>query len=308
MKTDSYFHRLLGGGNFRFDKLIIEGIDNEAVIKFHGPDIIKQETCLFHRDISSGNQYLDLLHSKVKTSLEEKKALPVVRFADGEYAFYRYSLECNGLYQQAMNVAEIKKAMPSHIEALKRIASTGKIAPLIFPGNAQNKKQALFSFLLRLKKDDTSIRFLDFMAANGIHLTGENYIPFYVVYAYLASENFAHLLDGKSLCIINSDFHEDSFRKWFEAFSTCPQLSHVAIPDSYVATRWDVIRDNILSRIPEDAELCLVGAGIGALQVCVDIAAQFSIPAIDAGHVMNMMNGLVDKSKGPRLYTIWKGR
>ena len=66
------------------------------------------------------------------------------------------------------------------------------------------------------------------------------------------------------------------------------------------------MKEQVLSSIPEDANLCLVGAGVGALLVCVDIAEKFSIPAIDAGHVLNMMNGREDKSKGPRLYTIWK--
>lgn len=66
------------------------------------------------------------------------------------------------------------------------------------------------------------------------------------------------------------------------------------------------MKESILPAIPSDTELCLVGAGVGALLVCVDIAKRFSIPAIDAGHVLNMMNGRVDKSQGPRLYTIWK--
>jgi hypothetical protein len=66
------------------------------------------------------------------------------------------------------------------------------------------------------------------------------------------------------------------------------------------------MRETALARIPAGVDVCLVGAGIGALQVCVDIAERFFVPAIDAGHVMNMMNGRVDKSGGPRLYTIWK--
>jgi hypothetical protein len=36
------------------------------------------------------------------------------------------------------------------------------------------------------------------------------------------------------------------------------------------------------------------------------VAKRFSIPAIDAGHVLNMMNDRVDKSNGARLYTLWK--
>ena len=73
-----------------------------------------------------------------------------------------------------------------------------------------------------------------------------------------------------------------------------------------MATQWTSIKEDVLKRIEPDVDLCLVGAGIGSLLVCVDIANQFSIPAIDAGHVLNMMNGREDKSGGPRLYTIHK--
>jgi len=50
----------------------------------------------------------------------------------------------------------------------------------------------------------------------------------------------------------------------------------------------------------------VVGAGIGSLLVCVDVAQEFSIPVIDAGHVLNMINNCEDKSGGARLYTIYK--
>jgi hypothetical protein len=268
--------------------------------------MVEQETCLFHRDVSSGNQYLELLHATVQKAIAEKAAMPIVRFADGEYAFYRHSLDCNGLYMQAENVAAIRQAMPSHIEAMRTLARRGKIAPLVFPGNTREKERGFFSFLRKSKNDDSAIGFLDFLAASGIELTGGNYIPFYAVYAYLVTGRFARLLDGKSVCVVNAEYNEAAFRRWFEAFSSAPRLSYAAIPDSYVATRWDSMREGVLSNIPSDVDFCLVGAGVGALQVCVDIAGRFSIPAIDAGHVMNMMNGRVDKSGGPRLYTLWK--
>ena len=50
------------------------------------------------------------------------------------------------------------------------------------------------------------------------------------------------------------------------------------------------------------------GAGVGALPICVDAAVRFSIPILDAGHVLNMMNGREDKSKGLRMYTLRKSR
>ena len=232
--------------------------------------------------------------------------MPIVRFADGEYAFYRNSLDCNGLYRQAENVAAIRRAMPSHIEAMRTLARRGKIATLVFPGNTREKERGFFSFLRKSKNDDSAIGFLDFLAASDIELTGGNYIPFYAVYAYLVTGRFARLLDGKSVCIINSDFDEKACEAWFRQFSSTPRISHAPIAAEYVATRWNSMREGVLSNIPPDVDFCIVGAGVGALQVCVDAAERFSIPAIDAGHVMNMMNGRVDKSGGPRLYTLWK--
>jgi hypothetical protein len=62
----------------------------------------------------------------------------------------------------------------------------------------------------------------------------------------------------------------------------------------------------ILNKIPAGTDLCIVGAGVGALLICKDVAERSSIPAIDAGHVLNMMNDRVDKSNGARLYTLRK--
>jgi hypothetical protein len=306
LKNVTYFHRLISEGMFHFDRLNISGIDNKPVFKLNVPEMVEQETCLFHPDIANGDAYLDLLHSAVERSITEKRSLPIVRFADGEYAFYRYSLACNGLYQQAESVRAIRKAMPLHIEALQQLAQRGAVAPLIFPGNIRPEKRSVFSFFRRSKRSISAAEFLDFLLQNQILLSRENYIPFYVVYAYLTSEPFAKLMNGKRICIVSSEYNGDKCREWFERFSSRPILSFVEIPDSYIATRWDTMKAGVLNRIPEDTDICFVGAGVGALPVCVDVAERLSIPAIDAGHVLNMMNGREDKSKGPRLYTMWK--
>lgn len=68
----------------------------------------------------------------------------------------------------------------------------------------------------------------------------------------------------------------------------------------------DLPKGENLENDTPDTELGLVGAGVGALLICVDVAERFAIPAIDAGHILNMMNGRLDKSKGSRLYTMRK--
>jgi len=304
MEKILYWDNLLKTGAFRFERLVLKDIDNAPVIKINAPDIVDQEICLFHRDVPAGNDYFRILHLAISQGLSERKAVPVVRFADGEYAYYNYDLNCNGLYQQAESVRAIKEAMPSHIDALRILASSGILAPLIFPGNITGKAKKLFKLSPGSKESPSASTFLKFLFQNRIDLTSKNYIPFYVVYAYLTSEDFIRLADRKKLCILSSDFNRESCTNWFARFSSRPDLSFVETPAEYVATRWEAMKEGILKQISPDADLCIVGAGIGSLTVCVDVAERFSIPAIDAGHVLNMMNDRVDKSNGARLYTI----
>jgi hypothetical protein len=306
MEKAYYFDRLMESGEFRFDKLHLEDIDNSSVKKFHRSQMSEVETNLFHRDVASGDEYLRILHNFIEKTLSTGNPAPIVRFADGEYAFYANSLHCNGLYQQAESVEAIKRAMPMHIEALEVLNQTGKLAPVVYPGNVQYKKKFLFPFIRKPKSDGLALHFLEFLFDNNVKLTRDNYLPFHVVYAYLTSRIFSQIMDGKNICIVNSECNLDLCNQWFARFSSHPNIVPVEIPDSYVATRWGSIKEDVLAKVPNDAALCLVGAGIGALLVCVDVAHEFSIPAIDAGHVLNMMNDREDKSAGPRLYTIHK--
>jgi hypothetical protein len=306
MKETNYVDTLIQGKQFRFDKLVLAGIDNTPILKIHEPRMADEEICLFHRDVLAGNDYIRVLHQTIAAGLSERKEAPIVRFADGEYAFYNYDLNCNGLYRQAESVDAIKKAMPSHIAALKILAASGKLAPLIFPGNITRKAKGLFNLFRRSRVESSASTFMNFLFGKRIELTADNYMPFYVVYAYLTSEDFIRIVDDKKVCILNSEFNRDSCSNWFAGFSSRPGIFFVEIPAEYVATRWESMREKILKQIPPDTDLCLVGAGIGSLPVCVDVARRFSIPAVDAGHVLNMMNNRVDKSNGVRLYTIRK--
>ena len=304
--TSSTLERMIASGEFRFNHLVLRDIDNTQVIRINAPDMVEQEICLFHENTEIGDEYVKQLHDFIRSGIEDRRPLPVVRFADGEYAFYRCSLHCNGLYRQAESVEAIRTAMPFHLEALKILAEQGKFAPLIFPGNTRKKKKGFLSILRRSKSDNSAAEFLDFLSREGIAMTGMNYTPFYVIYAYLTSKDFVHLVDGKRVCILNAEFNRHSCTDWFARFSSHPHLSFVETAAEYVATRWESMKEGILKQIPPDTDLCIVGAGIGSLPVCADVAQRFSIPAIDAGHVLNMMNDRVDKSNGPRLYTIRK--
>jgi len=305
-----YLTQLLSEGVFRFGHLKVGGIDNMPVYDVFGHAMADQEFCLLHRDVASGDDYLDILHDRLESAISKKKALPVVRFADGEYAYYDFDLHCNGLYQQAESAEAIREAMPRHIEALTFTAETGHLAPLVYPGNigrygTGQETGKFWSFLKKEKKEPSAGLFLDLLCRQGIELTRGTYIPFYIVYAYLTSGAFARIVHGRKICILNSDWNREACVRWFERRSSRPELSFVEIPGAYVATRWPAMKDDILRKIPADTDLCLVGAGVGALLVCSDAARALSVPAVDAGHVLNMMNDLVNKSNGQRLYTLW---
>ncbi len=306
MAKEQHFDTLIDNQGFAFRRLWLGGIDNAPVKRRYGPRMARQEICLFYRDVADGDDYLNTLHAFICRAMDEKAAAPVVRFADGEYAFYGNSLECNGLYRQAESVEAIKRAMPGHIEALKTVARTGKLAPLVCLDNVQAKRKGFLSLFRRSKGGDGGEKFVEFLAANNIHLTGNNYVPFYVVYAYLTSKRFFEVVDKVKICIISSQCRMDKCRMWFSQRSSEPEITFTAIPDSYVATQWGAIKRDVLARVPSDTGLCLVGAGIGALLVCVDVALELGIPTIDAGHVLNMINDLGKESFEPRLYTLYK--
>jgi 2-polyprenyl-3-methyl-5-hydroxy-6-metoxy-1,4-benzoquinol methylase len=308
-KERDYLSECLRRGEFRYAKLDLPDIDNQTVIDANIPEFLEQETCLFHSSIQESTEYIQMLDGCIRTGMLQRRSFPVVRFADGEYAFYNFSMACNGLYKQAESVAAIRGAMPMHIDVLRKLAEKGKMAPVVFPGNIGNKKQKKkVSFLSSSEKAPTASSFWDFLGHNGIEINGGNYLPFFVVYAYLTSEAFAHAVDGKKLCILNSEYNPEMCRRWFAVFSSRPEIVFTEIPSEYVATRWDKIREDVLWRVPSDTDLCLAGAGVGALMICVDAAERFSIPVIDAGHVLNMMNGREEKSNGARMYTIRKSR
>ncbi len=305
MEKKNYLEFLIRQKSFRFDHLSIADIDNEPVARIFSDTIWEQEFCLFASNIKTGDDYCRFLQRRIDQALHNKQPLPVARFADGEYAFYNYTLGCNGLYKQAGSVAEIKSTMPQHISAMKYLELYGLFAPLVFPENSYPKAKRLFPFM-QSKEDSSGADFLNFLNAHGISLKPENYVPFYVIYAYLSSGQFATSMNGKNICILNSEYNPEHCLKWFAQFNSQPHLTFVDIPAEYVATRWEDNKKNVLNKIPPDTALCLAGAGVGALLICADVAGTFSIPVIDAGHVLNMMNGRVDKSNGARLYTLRK--
>jgi hypothetical protein len=289
------------GHCFEIKKMVVEGISNDALLAKNGHKQHLEEYLVMSRNVNTGSEYLSAAMDRILESIRARRPLPIVRFADGEYEFYNLTMKCNGLYQQARSVEEIKQSIPMHVSSLKYVTQNGMIAPLLFPGNLVKSKS--WNPFGKIQGNIQGKSFLEFLLAENIKITNENYLPFYAVYALLTSEVFSRSMNGKKVCIVNSDYEENECNDWFRRRRSQPNLCSVEIPASYIATEWETMRANVLKQIPEGVDLFLVGAGIGALLVCKDLAQNYSVPAIDAGHVLNMMNGKVRKSNGDRLYT-----
>lgn len=284
------------GDQFLYKKLSFNNLNNNFFLS-NNPHKSIEEFCIFHKSINNGDEYLQLLAERVRKSICERSAFPIVRFADGEYAFYNFSLKCNGLYQQAESKKTIAQAIPTHVQALHTLAKYGVLAPLLFPTFSRNNLQDGDT------NQNSGVDFMRFLKSNEISLTQDNYFPFYSIYAFLTSSFFSEIIQDRSICIVNPDFNFKTCEEWFSKSGSNPQITNVKIPRNFLATQWPSFRQSIIAKVGVRPDIFLVGAGVAALPVCVDLAMRFSATAIDAGHVVNMMNDMEHKSSGPRLFT-----
>lgn len=296
---DSSIREVLEAG-FRFKPFIVPGIDNQKVADAFGADLRLQEMALLASEAPDAISAIDELHGFVWNP--NGGARPIARFADGEYAFYRLDAAgCNGLYRQAENRESIASALPHHIKALRSAASCGKLCPLIYP--AISRPVRVFGGREN-KNESAASRWLRFLGTHRIKLCAGNYSPFYAVYAYLCGKRFAQSVDGKNLLILNDEFRDDEATAYFAARGSRPTLYWHPVPAEYAATRWPSTKDSVLPQIPKSVDLALIGAGAGALLICHDVSQTLGVPAIDAGHFLNVLNGRAGKSGGPRLFTM----
>lgn len=301
--SSRHLRKALSGG-FCFRSIDDERLANQKIISLR-PKLARETVSLVHSSRTSLQANIQYLHERILAATATREALPIVRFADGEYAFYSLSLACNGLYKQARSRQEIQAVLSKHRQALEYVQSNGVMAPLIFPGNLQIRP-SLKKILGIKQKPGSALSFLRFLSSHGLRLTSDHYVPFYAIYAYLTSNSFLSACDSKNICILNSDTNTRLANEWFNKSGHRVQISSICMPPEYVATSWQKYKNDILKKIPQEVDICLVGAGIGSLEVCADISQSFSIPAIDAGHVLNMISSRVDKSAGVRLFTEWK--
>lgn len=265
------------------------GLNSEAIDECYA---------LFGNDVASGDEYLLRFFNLVEAAIHNHQELPIVRMADGEFAFYRKSIKVNGLYQQTRGEQDIIQALPYHIACLQRISQIGLLCPITYLYNIS---------WVTLYECAT---FWDFLESINASLTPSNYLPFYAIYAALTSLTFMTLIDHKDVLIVSDQFVPQALDSWNAQFHVTPNYKFVSIPSQYVSTDWLSYRDSTLAEIRNigNVDLVMVAAGAGAVPVCHDVARELQVPVIDSGHVINLMMNNAARSGGHRLFCFRGGR
>jgi hypothetical protein len=233
-------------------------------------------------------------HKKLCNAVFDKSPFPVVRFADGEYSFYNNSLKCNGLYKQVENYFKLFVYKKLHKKYLIDLSKIGYFAPLI--NENYIRKKYYFGNPL--------FKFLNFLTRSSITLSNNNYFPFYFLYKYLFSELFSNFLSNKNVLLINSSFNKEKAYSYFNnSGANNINLKYVKIPAEYASSQIDNILGRVKKMSGENIDIAFVGAGLCALPICVEVSKTLSIPSIDGGHFLNIINSKVESSNGARLFT-----
>ncbi len=158
MKTPDPIERLTSGGAFSFRRLDISGIDNDPVFRVNDPKMVREETCLFHRDVPSGNDYVKRLGDRVAAPSHAASLCPCT-IRRREYALYHFELAATALQLADRN--RHHKGPPCMRRLLTRLARRFP-SPLVYHGNIEDPPSwmALFKHWPPAALASTFLRYL----------------------------------------------------------------------------------------------------------------------------------------------------
>ncbi len=231
--------------------------------------------------------------------------LPIIRLADGEFSFLlgfqpptprvgftyplqwmrwwlakwkpRRQLRAGGkhgnrpLYVSAKyTTEELDGIRQAYGRVLGQIADNGLIA-------------ADLSFCAVPFQDHFFPAFRTWLEANAIHLTMENYAPFYFIYAILTGPERHRLLSGRRVLVIHcaTGPKQDAIKSSLIREGAKEVLWHTISADRSL---YDVVP---VSRFVGAVDLCVFGAGIGKPAILAQLEP-LGVPCIDAGYVMEV--------------------
>jgi hypothetical protein len=233
-----------------------------------------------------------------------KRYLPVCRISDGEFLFLlgpqplgrlwpwstrakaalralrnrlldRQSFNAGGgarggrLYSSGSYTAsEWREARENYGHLLGRISEEGILAIHLTHGTPLPFQQHYFPAFGR------------WLAREGVNLTLDNYVPFYLVYALLRGPRKSEILQGRRVAVVHGASGEERAR-------IIAGLQREGVAD----VQWVQISSNrsLLDRVDcgsllGSVDVCLVGAGVGKPNILVQLKP-LGVPCLDAGYV-----------------------
>jgi len=246
----------------------------------------------------STEEWFNVFKNLVLKSINEKKFLPICRFADGEFIFMNNGLE---LIDYRLKIKDkIKILISNTLIRLNLIKfhpnttnkySSGKYSySEIKALNSRYKKN--MKFILEngilatsalIGKRPFSERFFklfsDFVINNKIKITSFNHVPYIFVYVLFSGTSKFEILNKKKILIINS------FNIEQKKIITNKLISFGAekILYSNISTNRSAF-DVLDIKLEGDIDLILIGAGIGKL-FHFEYLSKFNVPCIDIGYI-----------------------
>jgi hypothetical protein len=236
----------------------------------------------------------------VAAAADEGRFLPVYRMGDGEFSFAMGPLEevlplrrlrprqaarrawnrlrgrrgghrsgSAGYGWEVYSPRERRALLDEYVADLAAIARTGYLA-------LGMDESPLYSRFLPYV--------LDWFDARGIHLHAGNYQHVYAVYALLHGPDRDRLLRGRSVLVVN---HGDEARR--AAVADALRRAGAARVQWIGISRTQAMLERLdLSAVERPVDLALVGAGVGAARILVQLEP-LRAPALDAGFALDVL-------------------
>lgn len=256
---------------FRF--LELEHYDNEPHFRrFERVREARRRECtILFPSGADPQKSFDRFLQRVIGAIERGEYLPVARFCDGEYNFYRgrTTTTCWGERGSDLNLPGVEER---HTAALREISGAGFLCPN-----------------LNLAYVGLQTEFLEYLARHGMPL--RNYVPFYFVYALLVNPQFLAAVAGRRVALITSFENKnlDAIRAAL-ASRGIENVEYHELPSSGVA------HGDFKLDLEARPDIALVGAGIGSPLVLHSLR-DHSCPCIDAGFVFHLWDGTFDRNE-----------
>lgn len=236
----------------------------------------------------------------VLAAVDERRYLPVYRMGDGEYSFALGALEevlpwrrlrprqaaRRALKWVTGRAGEHRSGSPGYGWEVYSPAERRTLVDLYAGHLAAIARQGYLA--LGLDESPLYSRYLphvlDWLDARGIPLHAGNYQHVYAVYALLHGPDRDRLLRGRRVLVVN---HADAARR--DAVTRSLTALGAAGTTWISVSRSKAMLDRIdLDGVAGTVDLALVGAGVGAASVLLQLAP-LGVPALDVGFVLDVM-------------------